>query len=372
MADPAFVELVGKLLEAMGQTMEAARPMPEGLLVQTNDGFVYAFLEDPMQVSLASLERIFTETGNTPLRLVFLTRGRLPLALLAEVNRRGSTLVDGARFQELVKSFGLETYLGLEPRAEVSPDRSRLLPSAQQLDEVMNRGRTWFGWGVPALALRFYRQAADQKPGFLPARIGIARSLLALGLASDADRGFDEVLQLRPDDLDARMGKASVLGAQGRPRDEIHVYRDLLEEDPTRSEVRAHLVAALIDLPAWTEARREIELMLHSTPEDPRLRFLHGVALTHTGQSREGNEERDRARTLGLTLESERALCEHLGMPAPKSRREPGSGPLLLGDVSPTPPPAALSHREGKSPRRSSPERSARTRNTSTRRRKAK
>ncbi|MGA7923086.1 MAG: tetratricopeptide repeat protein [Thermoplasmata archaeon] len=372
MTDPAFVELVGKLLEAMDQTMEAARPVPEGLLVQTNDDFVYVFLEDPTQVSLAALERIFTETGDSPPRLVFLTRGRLPLALLAEVSRRGSTLVDGARFQELVKSFGLETYLGLEPRAEVAPDRSRLLPSAQQLDSVMNRGRTWFTWGVPALALRFYRQAADQKPGFLPAKVGIARSLLALGLASDADRAFDEVLGLRPDDLDARMGKASVLGARGRPKEEIDLYRKLLEEDSTRSEVRAHLIAALIDLPAWTDAQEEIELMLHTTPEDPRLRFLHGVALGHTGQPRQGEEERERARVLGLTLESERALCEHLGMPEPKPR-EPSS-------VGGTPPVAVLSRSRSDKPvpRRGPPhpspaaERRNRAKGTTPRRRKAK
>jgi tetratricopeptide (TPR) repeat protein len=316
MASPTFVEFAGALVEAMGQRLDAVRPIPEGLVLRTGDGFLYAFLEDPDQVSLDTIRRVLDQGGSEPAHLVVLTPGRLPLAITAEVLQRSGTLVEGARFHELARQLGLDAYLGEEPRPPPAA-RARLLPSAQQLDAVVGRARTWLEWGVPALALRFYRQAAEMKPEYLPAKVGIGRALLGLGLADDADRAFDEVLASRPDDLDARLGKAAVLGARARPKEEIEMYRALLAEDDARVEVRAHLLAALAELGDWPAARVEVEAMLTATPEDPQLRFLHAVALERTGQKEAAAGERAEARTLGLTHERETALCLHLGLPPP-------------------------------------------------------
>jgi Tetratricopeptide repeat len=316
MASAPFVELAGALVEAMGQRLDSAKPTPEGLVLRTGDGFLYAFLEDPTKISLDTIRRLFEAGDGAPAHLVVLTPGHLPLALSAEVVAKGGTLVEGPRFTELARQLGLETFLGEEPRAPARESR-RLLPSAQQLDTILGRARTWLDWGVPALALRFYRQASDLKPGFLPAKTGIGRSLLALGLVADADRSFDEVLAVRPDDLEARMGKAAVLGARSLPKEEVEVYRALLAEDQARTEVRAHLLAALIDLGDWRGARTEIEAMLAPSPEDPQLRFLHAVALSHTGEKALASEEREEARRLGLTYEREASLCQHLGLPPP-------------------------------------------------------
>jgi len=322
----AFVDLASALVQAMGQRLDAGKPIPDGLALRTEDGFLYAFLEDPAQVSLEDVRNLFGEEAGVPIHLVILTPHHLPLAIAEEAVRRGATLVEGPRFTELARQLGLETLLGEGPRA-VRPDVRRLLPSAQQLDAIMHRARSWLDWGVPALGLRFYRQAADLKPGFLPARIGIARSLLALGLTDDADRAFDEILRLRPDDLDARLGKAAVLGAKARPKEEVEVYRSLLAEDEARTEVRAHLVAALVDLGDWASARVEIEAMLARTPEDPQIRFLHAVALEKTGANVKGRSEREEARRLGLTYEREAALCQHLGLPPPPPPAEAPATP---------------------------------------------
>jgi tetratricopeptide (TPR) repeat protein len=316
MASAPFVELSGAIVRAMGQKLDAAKPTPEGLLLRTNDGFLYAFLEDPSQISLADIGRLVGAEKELPQHLVVLTPGRLPLALGEEVVKGGGTLVEAARFTELARQLDLETLLGEGPRAP-GREAKRLLPSAQQLDGIMHRARTWLDWGVPALALRFYRQASDLKPGFLPARIGIGRSLLALGLTADAQRAFDDVLVLRPNDLEARMGRAAVFGALQKPEEEVALYRALLEEDDARTEVRAHLIAALIDLKDWDPARIEIEAMLNRTPEDPSLRFLHAVALEQTGRKSVGQAERREARRLGLSYEREVALCQHLGIPIP-------------------------------------------------------
>jgi len=317
MTGAGFADLVGRLMAAMGQQMDAVREVPEGLLLKTGDGFLFAFLADPAVVSLATIQGLHKEVGDQPARLVVLTPGRLPLALGAEVLREHGTLVEAARFQELVRGLGLGSFLGDEPRGERPGPSPRLLPSAQQLDEIMRRARTWLDWGVPALALRFYRQATGLKPEFTPAKVGIGRSLLALGLTEDAERTFEEVLAFRPADVDARLGQAAVLGARGHVPREIEVYRTLLAEDPGRVEVRTHLLAALISQGEWSHARDEVKTMLASSPEDPQLRFLLGVTLEKSGSARAGAEERERARALGLDPDRERALCEHLGLPPP-------------------------------------------------------
>jgi tetratricopeptide (TPR) repeat protein len=336
-ASPSFSELVGRLTEAFGQRLEAMRPIREGFLLKTTDDFLYAFLEDPDQISLVTVRSLLSEVKDQPSRLVVFAPGRLPLAFTAELAGKGAAVVDGNRFRELVTGLNLGSFLGEEPRAVAPPSGARQLPSARQLDEVVTRARTWLDWGVPALALRFFRQAIELKPEFAPARNGLARSFLALGLVPDAERIFREVLETSPDSLEARLGLASVAGASGQPEEEVRIYRNLLEEDPNRVEVRAHLIAALVDGGRWPEVAPELEVMLRRTPEDARLRFLHGVALEKTGQESPGRLERERARALGLEFETERALCQQLGLPEPA--RPAGSPPAPPPPPRPSPAP---------------------------------
>ncbi|HEV2429000.1 MAG TPA: tetratricopeptide repeat protein [Thermoplasmata archaeon] len=325
----AFAQLVSQLMEAMGQSMASVREVPEGMLVKTSDGFLYAFVEDANQVSLGFVQRLGLEVGSEGARLVLFSPGRLPLALSAEVLRRRGSVVDSGRFRELAQGLGLGALVGEEPRPDAPPKKDRLLPSARQLDEIMGRARTWGEWGVPALSLRFYRQAADHKPEYLPARNGIGHALLALGLPAESERAYDEVLTLDPANLDARIGKASVLGATGRIPEEIAAYRGLLSEDPSRFNVRAQLVAVLIDAKEWGSARTELEAMIGVAPDNGRLRYLHAAALEHTGEASAAKRERERARALGLPFEREQQLAQALGLP-----------PLSAPEVARTPTPA--------------------------------
>ena len=346
MTATGFTELVGRLMAAMGQQMDAAREVPEGLLVKTGDGFLFAFLSDPSVVSLATIQNLRKEVGQEPARLVVLTPGRLPLALGAEVLRERGTLVEAGRFQELARGLGLGSFLGDEPRPERPATAGRLLPSAQQLDEIMRRARSWLDWGVPALSLRFYRQASALKPEFAPARVGIGRSLLGLGLTDEAERAFEEVLAAHPTEVDARLGHAAVLGARGHVAQEIQVYRTILEEEPARIEVRSHLIAALIAQSEWGHARDELRALLERAPEDPQVRFLLSVALEKTGAGRAATEERGAARRLGLDYEREKALCEHLGLPPPEAPMPPT--PASGTEAPPQAPPLAKTPRARK------------------------
>ncbi|HYA54600.1 MAG TPA: tetratricopeptide repeat protein, partial [Thermoplasmata archaeon] len=199
------------------------------------------------------------------------------------------------------------------------------------------------------------------KPGFLPARVGIGRALLGLGLTDDADRAFDEVLAIRPEDVEARLGKAAVLGARARPKDEVAVYRKLLQEDASRTEVRAHLLAALIEAGDWSGARGEIEALLVKTPEEPQLRFLHSEALMRTGEKTKGQDERLEARRLGLSFDRESALCKHLGLPAPEPPSVTPGEPEMPPGTASAKAPAKRRSRGASRARRPSPKTSRRS-----------
>jgi tetratricopeptide (TPR) repeat protein len=314
---PAFSQLIGRLTESLGQSMGASRRAPEGTLLETSDGFLYAFIEEPGAVSLATADRLLRETAGGPRRLVLFSASRLPLAVSDRLLGQGATVVEGPRFSELVRGLGLGEYLGEEPRPESPPAPRRLLPSAQVLEELVGRARTWHSWGVPALALRFYRQAAALKPEFEPAQIGIAQALLELGLIPDSEAAYRAILAADPASVEARIGLATAKGVAGDTAGEIAGYRALLEEDPERLAVRAHLVAALAAHHRWSELRSEVDLLLRRVPEDPRLRLLRAIALEHAGETTEATAERDRARRLGLRPEAELQIHQELRLPPP-------------------------------------------------------
>ncbi len=334
MAEPVFSHLVGDLVEAMGQTLAAVRPVPEGIYLRTSDGFLYAFVEDPHGLSLATVQRMVEAAPGGGRRLVVFCRHHLPLALTAALAGAGATSVEGPRFGELLRMLGLGAYVGEAPPAPPE-QRPRRLPSAVFLEELMTRGRTWLSWGVPALALRFYRQAAGLKEGFLPARVGAANALLALGLLPEAAAELADVLAADPAHPEARLAHAALLGLEGHPDRELAEYRTLLEERPDDLTIRAHLVAALVDHRHWEAARGELARMLRQVPEDPRLRFLHAAALEHTGALREAEAERLRARSLGLPAERERELARELGLPEPVFPPTPVPGTPPAGAPAP-------------------------------------
>lgn len=358
MADPAFVELVGRLVESFGQSMGSSRQSSEAIYLQTTDGFLYAFISSPEDLSLTNVQRMLGEAPVSARHLVVFSRSRLPLALSSELVGGGATVVEGPHFTELAHSLGLGSYLGEEPRPAGTATK-RLLPSAQQLDGIMARGKAWAEWGVPALALRFYDQAVGLKPEFLPARVGSANALLALGFLPEARRAFEEIRRSDPSNLEARVGEAAVLGAEGHVDPELAAYRALLVEFPDQLSVRAHLVAALVEHHRWTEAREELATMLETFPEDARLRYLHAVSLERTGSVREAAAERERARRIGLGPDQERALAEQLGLPAkgvPAARSPipPAlATPALAPATTPSPPPARVPHPDSPPPSRS-------------------
>lgn len=317
--DGEFGRLVAEMLEAMDQRLSAARPVERAWLVRSSDGFLFAFAADAAGLTSAEVRRWSEALDSPSARLVIFAPDAVPPELRAETVRRGGMVVDGERFVELVRDLGIVSPLAPAPAAEATPERHQL-PTAGVFAELLERADRWSRAGVPALSLRFYRQAAALKPDALPPRVGVLRSLLALELWDEAERAARELAQRDPTNLEAPLALAAIFGARGQGREEVAAYRRVLQENPGAGAARAGLVAALVGQRAWAEARAELEELVRAAPSDPELRCLYALALRETGEGAKGKGEMARARELGLSPERERVLAAHAGL-------EPTGGP---------------------------------------------
>ena len=320
----AFTALVRDLVGAMGQRLEAARPIDEGLALRTADHYLYVFIEDVSRVEPSAARRWCEEGQVAPDHLVIFALESLPTTWGPEVLARGGAVVAGRELARLADELGIDSPLLAKDPAFHRPSGSTL-PSARELDADMLRAETWDAAGIPSLSARFYAEAAHLKPEFVPAWAGLARAQGALRDWDAAEQSWRRVLEVEPGSLEAQLGLAAIAGERGDPEGEIAAYRSIIRERPTQTPPRAALVAAYIERGAWDSAREEIETLVHLVPTDARLHYLYAEALERTGAaSTVVARERAAARDLGLTDVESAELRRAYEPVAPVS--DPGDG----------------------------------------------
>ncbi len=355
----AFVRLVGEMLEAMDQRLSAARPVRDGFVVLTTDGFLFVFAPRADRISPPSVRHWLAPNEVPAERLVLFSPEPVSDSVREEVSRGGGTVVCGPAFANLVRQLGIDSPLVPPSRRVADTSRGHYLPTLERLEAILGRAQSWEESGVPALSLRFYRQAAALKPEYLPALIGVARSLANLDLWKESDAAWKEVLALHPDDTDARLGRAIMLGALGRTDREIRAYRGLVRDVPGLTAAHAGLLAALIESEQWPDARTEAETMLRASPSDAHLRLLSAVISERIGDAEGARLELSTARALGLTPEAEAAARLRVEQSI-RSRRQRASRrapptPRIAKAPRPSSAPSSRRPRSGRKRKLSSP-----------------
>jgi tetratricopeptide (TPR) repeat protein len=294
------VRLVESIAENFGQRLVDAKRAGATTFLSTPDGFLYAFIEEPSHLTAKYLETL-KEKGLADFKhIVILSSGSLTPESLQILNDPKVSIVTGERFTFLVHAMGLES--ASAPPAP-APVGQSALPTAQKLDKLMHLGKEWIDMGVPALAARFYGEAAKLKPEYVPAYLGVGEAYLALGFGDMAQQAFDTVLTLQEGNMQARVGKARLHGLLGRIKQEIEELGKLLKETPGSTVVRAHLLAALVEARKWDEAITHIDELLKIAPNEGRFHAMKAACLMHLREKEAAIREESMAVQLGMPIE---------------------------------------------------------------------
>ncbi|MEM0129725.1 MAG: hypothetical protein QXG65_06165 [Thermoplasmata archaeon] len=321
--DGRFVALVRDLLEAMGQGLEEGRPIPDGMAVRTQDGYLYVVLSRADRVDDRAVERWREAAQDPSARLVVFSLDELPADQAARIAAGGGLVLAGMAFSRLLDNLGIESDLlpaARDPDHRPTPDAS--LPSAARLDAAMRRARVWEQAGVWPLAARFFSEACTTKAEFAPAWEGLARALTALDRRTEAEAAWARTAELRPGDPKVLLAWAVARGRAGDSQGERHLLERVLVADPGCIAARAEWVTCLLEEGAWMQAVGAIDELLSRVGPDPRLRFLRGVALARAGDSGEGIHDIEWARAHGLSPGEEERLVRTLPPPHEGSARE--------------------------------------------------
>ncbi len=129
-------------------------------------------------------------------------------------------------------------------------------------------------------ALAIYDQILEARPQDLEARMGRANALGRLGRYADALEDYDLVLAVSPNDVEAHIGRARILGWMGRYTEAETECRQTLTENPTAVEAYLQLGMILGWERKYSAAAEVYEHTHQLAPQDPepliglaRLRF---------------------------------------------------------------------------------------------------
>ena len=122
------------------------------------------------------------------------------------------------------------------------------------------------------------------------------------------DQALDYIgryLSFRPNDVDGLLQYARILEKGGETEESrqkvLGIYTKTLRLAPERNEIRRRLIDSYLKSGEFSDAKTQLEFLLHAMPKDPELVFLLGRCEEGAGHYREAAALYDQARTLDPT-----------------------------------------------------------------------
>lgn len=330
----ASTRLVETIAESFGQRLTDAKRAGSTTFLSTPDGFLYAFVEDPEHLTRAYISTMVDKGLKDFKHIVILTSGKVPAELLPPLHTQKISVIEGAQFSHLLEVLGVQGATGVPAPSSTPTSSQSVLPTAQRLDRLMHIGKEWSEKGIPALSARFYADAVDLKPEFVPAYMGLGEAYMALGLNELAKETFDCVLRLQEGNVPARVARARIHGLAGRVKQEIADLRSILRETPGSAVVRAHLLAALVEAGEWQEALEHVDELIRLAPREGRFHAMRAACLYHLGMDKDALREARAAVATGMVKEEVYQIYETMHQePRPISAQR-------VAPPTPRPPPS--------------------------------
>lgn len=123
-------------------------------------------------------------------------------------------------------------------------------------------------------AIQAYRRVLEIQPDDRDAKLELARQL-NLDRQHDASvKLYQEILKTAPNDSDALEGLARVYGWQGRDRGALKVYQNLAARNPSNAGYRLEVARLELRLKDYAAAREVLASVLSSDPQNREARLL--------------------------------------------------------------------------------------------------
>ncbi|MBM3286341.1 MAG: tetratricopeptide repeat protein [Candidatus Eisenbacteria bacterium] len=117
-------------------------------------------------------------------------------------------------------------------------------------------------------ALQACRDALEEDPGYVDARVKLASLLARLGRPEEAIREYEEILRHRPDYVDVRVRRASLLIDRGQAARATPELEEIAAAHPEMSAAHLQLGCAFTRLRRYEEAERELRRAIELEPRD--------------------------------------------------------------------------------------------------------
>jgi tetratricopeptide (TPR) repeat protein len=143
---------------------------------------------------------------------------------------------------------------------------------------------TMLAW---AESSQHYSRALELEPRRPDARLGLARALMRIGQAEQAESHLENLVQGTDDNPEAELLYAQSLVKQGKADEAEQALKDLLGRDPGQIEALLELGNLFLAAGRSDEALEYLQEAVDRKPENREIVYAYGKALQAQGQSEE-------------------------------------------------------------------------------------
>jgi len=147
-------------------------------------------------------------------------------------------------------------------------------------------------------AIAVLKQAIEEAPTYLPARLTLGAAYQMQDRIDDAAAVYAETLRLAPDSHDAHFDLAKLQSGRGETESAIEHYRAAIKARPSAAMAHVNLATLLYSRGDLAGARQSFESGLEAFPDSTAGQFNYGVFLAEQGELAAAVEHVQRAAEL--------------------------------------------------------------------------
>jgi tetratricopeptide (TPR) repeat protein len=159
------------------------------------------------------------------------------------------------------------------------------------VDTMLLVGQLWSDMADYSRAVQEYHRALDRDAALARAHYFAGLAQLRWNHPNEAQKEFDAVLSLAPDDADAKVGLGYVYVQQGKPADASEVFRSVIATHPDNGNAHYQLGKLLLDGGKVKEAVVQLEAAARELPQTDYVHYQLQAAYRKESRAADADHE---------------------------------------------------------------------------------